>query len=174
MAHLYLRNRAGLVDNPSQDDPRFEEDVIPAADALFRSAPLKEMLFRILVRVRGTYWIFLGATRGLIPLTRDAELGPKAQLIRGLDSTRSGDVLLLLKPGKYFKGLDPDLWGELANHGSIHDSDISVPIILAGGGIEHKISTVPVSTVNIAKTVAQYLGFVINRVQPPLPGVPLP
>lgn len=58
-----------------------------------------------------------------------------------------------------------------ANHGSIHDTDLAVPLILAGGRIVAGESTADVSNVNLAATVAEFLGFPVAGTANALPGV---
>lgn len=84
-----------------------------------------------------------------------------SDLIVNLNSRRSGDVLILLRSGRYFFRLQDleYLWGVGSSHGSGNGPDLAVPLILAGGGVITGQSTRQVRTVNIAKTVSQYLGF---------------
>ena len=80
------------------------------------------------------------------------------------DSPRSGDLILLLKPGHYFGNL-----GIGSHHGSIHETDLAVPLILAQGDLPAGRRSERVSTAQIAHTIADYLGFPIEAVEPALP-----
>jgi uncharacterized repeat protein (TIGR01451 family) len=165
MVHVYLRNREFFPPHSWQDLPRYQEDVLAAAKLLSASSALHELVWKILVRgPQGRYAVYIsnGVTQ---PVGEDSELMFKEELIHGLNSFRSGDVLLLLKPEVYSVSDLADrvseflYFGNRGNHGSLHDSDLMVPLVFAGGGIRTGHSSTPVSTVNVAKTVARYLGF---------------
>jgi hypothetical protein len=79
---------------------------------------------------------------------------PDSSLVQRLHSVRSGNIIVLLKPGHYFHNT-----GKGSNHGSIHPLDLAVPLILAQGGIAPGWSPEPVSTVQVARTIADYLGI---------------
>lgn len=79
----------------------------------------------------------------------------KAALLRSMDSARTGDLLLLLKPGRYAGNAAPNG----AQHGSIYPQDRAVPIVLALGGVNPGRSPVPLCTTDIARIVATYLGI---------------
>jgi len=80
------------------------------------------------------------------------------------DSPRAGDLLVLLKPDHYFgnRGLG-------SHHGSQYEPDLAVPLILAQGGIAAGRSAERVSTTQVARTIADYLGFPIEGAEPRLP-----
>ena len=89
------------------------------------------------------------------------------RLLNASNSARTGDLVILARPGRYFANRSP----EGAEHGALDDTDLAIPLILAGGGVlPGRIST-PVSNVQIAATVAAYLGFPITGAEPALPGV---
>ncbi|HTS49293.1 MAG TPA: alkaline phosphatase family protein [Bryobacteraceae bacterium] len=91
----------------------------------------------------------------------------RARLLDVMNSARTGDLVLLAKPGRYFGNTSPDG----AEHGALDGTDLAVPVILAGGGILPGRISEPVSTVQIAATIAAYLGFAADGAQPALPGV---
>ncbi|MFB3826298.1 MAG: alkaline phosphatase family protein [Bryobacteraceae bacterium] len=86
------------------------------------------------------------------------------ELTLRLASARSGDVLILLKPGLYFGNQ-----GTGSQHGSIHAEDLAVPLALAGGGLLAKTCAEPASTTQVASTIAAFLGFQMMDAEPPLP-----
>jgi hypothetical protein len=72
-----------------------------------------------------------------------------------MDSSRSGDLPLLLKPGHYFGRTEP----AGAQHGSIHPLDRSAPLAIALGGVNPGCSPAPISTMDIARIAAAYPGI---------------
>jgi hypothetical protein len=183
MAHIYLRNRS--TSNWS-DSPRFDKDVIPAAEALCSRID-DSRLWKILVRADdGEYKVYNASkkesedkevckTIGTMELSQDQDLGSPdnlniIELVDGLNSERSGDILILLQPSSYFEHGDLLRWGKKADHGSLHEGGLRIPIVLAGGGVrldsekckvinnENHCNDV-VRNVNIVRTIARYLGF---------------
>ena len=173
IVHLYVKRAHSGWPEP----PRMEEDIRPAAENLTRSEEAKEFTWKILVRdPEQGYLVYTGGDAPYRALSKDDDLKEKKELIQGLNSPRSGDILALLKPGTYTTEVTGWLsgtarWGEAANHGSIFDSDLAVPLILAGGGVKAGVSTEPASTVNIARTIADYLGFSMPEAAERLPGL---
>lgn len=178
MAHIYIRNRKGPLDDPWREKPRFEEDVLPAARALVSHEELEKYIASVFVREDGPgsgYKLFWPQSSPLNPR--------QSKLIQKLDCDRSGDILLLLKSQFYFrKSCGPvplrifcsveDLAsaaGVGSSHGSIWDSDLAVPLVVGGGNVVPGVSEEPVSTVNIAQTAAWYLGFTLPNAEPRLP-----
>ncbi|HSE83133.1 MAG TPA: alkaline phosphatase family protein, partial [Thermodesulfobacteriota bacterium] len=184
MAHVYLKNGSTLN---WPDPPRFDKDVIPAAEALC-GAMDERQLWKILVRgPDGNYKVYRAdrkkgkgkkevcETAGIVELTGDQELKSGEglnviDLINGLNSKRSGDILILLMSSSYFEHREIFKWGNKADHGSLHEGGLRVPIVLAGGGVslnpegckhinaKNRCDDV-VRTVNIVRTIARYLGF---------------
>ncbi len=183
MAHIYLRNRS--TSNWS-DSPRFDKDIIPAAEALCSRID-DSRLWKILVRADdGEYKVYNASrkksgdkdvcrTIGTMELSQDQDLKSPdnlniIELVNELNSERSGDILMLLQPSSYFEHGDLLRWGKKADHGSLHEGGLRIPIVLAGGGVEldkEKCNVIKdenhcddiVRNVNIARTVARYLGF---------------
>ena len=87
-------------------------------------------------------------------------------LVNNLDSGRTGDLILILKPGHYFGNK-----GYGSEHGSISAGDLGVPLILAQGGVVPLWPVDTVSTTQIAATIASYLGISVEGLSPMLPGV---
>jgi len=183
MAHIYLRNRS--TSNWS-DSPRFDKDVIPAAEALCSKID-NGKLWKILVRSGdGEYKVYNASkkesgdkdvcrTIGTVGLSEDRDLKSRdglnvIELVDGLNSERSGDILILLQPSSYFEHGDLLRWGKKADHGSLHEGGLRIPIVLAGGGVRLDSEECKVinnenhcddveRNVNITRTVARYLGF---------------
>ena len=151
LAHIYLRP-AGAAWNES---PAAAE-LIAAARSLAADANLAGEIESVCYRDGG--YVCLN------PLQAGY-----SQLLDALNSPRAGDLIVLAKPGRYFGNTSPDG----AEHGALDDTDLAVPVILAGGGVMPGRVAAPVSTVQIAATIAAYLGFSAEGAQPALPGVVL-
>ncbi len=80
------------------------------------------------------------------------------------DSPRSGDLVVTLKPDHYFGNR-----GVGSHHGSPYQPDLAVPLVLAQSAIPAGRRTEPVSTTQVARTIANYLGFALEGADPPLP-----
>lgn len=80
------------------------------------------------------------------------------------DSPRSGDLILWLKPGHYFGNV-----GVGSHHGSMYETDLAVPLILAQSGLRAGHRAEPVSTTQIVRTIAEHLGFPVEAADPALP-----
>ena len=74
---------------------------------------------------------------------------------RGYFPGRSGDVVFLARPFAYF-GWGAHLRGD---HGSPYRYDTHVPLVFFGAGVAHGVRREPVSTVDIAPTVAALIGI---------------
>lgn len=177
MAHIYIRNRER--DDSWEENPRFNEDVLPAAQALVNHEKLREYIASVFVRKDGP-----GSGYELLPWPHSIPLtSGQIELIQKLDGNRSGDILLLLKRGFYFRrscgtkvlaGLCSvedfaSAAGTGSNHGSIWESDLAVPLVVGGGNVVPGVSEEPVSIVNIAQTAAWYLGFTLPSAERRLP-----
>jgi arylsulfatase A-like enzyme len=81
----------------------------------------------------------------------------------GTHPTRTGDVVLF--PKRYWI-----MGGNPATHGTAHDYDQHVPLMVMGGGVAPQRHTEPVAPVDIAPTVARMLGLRLDDVD----GAPLP
>jgi hypothetical protein len=129
VVHVYLRSRLSET-----------EDV---AKALADDADLCEVTEAVAYRGNGVYSLVGGGRPEL------------AVMLSTLNSPKSGDVLVLLKHGRYFG----DTSTEGAQHGSVFDSDLEVPLVVALGGAPGGRSPVAVSIADVPKIVAAYLGF---------------
>jgi outer membrane protein assembly factor BamB/arylsulfatase A-like enzyme len=172
MAHVYLRSR--LSEEPWSVFPS-AADVVFAAQTILGDRRLTRFVQAIYVRENGPG----SGYRRYDPPNGDLalEVNPLGfdsnELVHKLDSPRSGDLLILLNEGHYFLKLtDPEvLWGDGSSHGALREADLAVPLILAGAGITPGDSAALVRTVNIVKTIADFLGFSMGGVEPSLPDV---
>ncbi|MEK7751694.1 MAG: alkaline phosphatase family protein, partial [Acidobacteriota bacterium] len=160
MAHIYVRGMdSRWVSPPSEVDVLRVAQVL--ADDAGQGRALETYVGAVAYRrkFRSNYEV-----RFVSPELH-SELSDKLGLLEKANLWfRSGDVLLLLKPGCYF--------GEKsgAHHGSIWDGDLRVPLLVAGGLIEPAVNEeTDWGTVNIARTVAEYFGFKMNTAERSLP-----
>jgi len=116
-------------------------------------------------------WSELPSTQALETVARQLSQDPllaraveSVHVRRDDDSPRSGDLILWLKPGHYFGNL-----GVGSHHGSIHETDLAVPLILALGGLPSSRRAERVRTTQIVRTIAGFLGFPVERIEPALP-----
>lgn len=160
MAYAYLANRSTCIHDGDRCDwkqpPRFEEDVIPALRALYRSnkfgkpvAGLKGRIDLIFSRIPVgpgetalPYEVFDG--RYLVPIHEYLKKHPRPDLVdletrmrwlsAGPYGNRAGDILLLapaclnvpIEKRYYFADIDHFTW-----HGSACEQDSHIPFILA-------------------------------------------
>jgi arylsulfatase A-like enzyme len=82
----------------------------------------------------------------------------------GDDSPRAGDLIVTLRQGHYFN--NP---GSGSQHGSTYPQDLGVPLLVAMPGAGGVHVTQPVRTTQIARTIADYLGFPMELADPALP-----
>ncbi len=82
----------------------------------------------------------------------------------GDDPARAGDLIVTLRQGHYFN--NP---GTGSHHGSIYSEDTAVPLLVAVPGTQGTHISEPVRTTQIARTIADYLGFAMDGADPPLP-----
>ena len=78
-----------------------------------------------------------------------------------------GDLILLAVPGRSFGNHST----EGAEHGGLGATDLAAPLILSGGGVLPGRVADPISTVQIAATIAQYFEFAAPGAQSALPHV---
>jgi len=148
VVHLYLRSKqpgAGWTAQPSPTE------VEAAAKALSTSPSLKPLLETIAARSNGP-----GTGYRLID-TDPKEASRITAMVGSIDSARSGDILLLLKAGRYMG--NQETTG--AQHGSIFQKDLAIPLVIAQGGAAAGHSPVALTTTDIARIIATYLGFTL-------------
>lgn len=158
MVQFHLMNRKTFA---WTDAPRFEEDVLAAArafEAYRRGTP--PFVDQILVR-RTVEEGYLAYESGqLIPIEkyyegREEDYPDAVRRIRGVNCDMSGDMIVLLRyqHGYYFG--DKVKAGE---HGSLHEADSLIPIVLSGPGIPNgKVERA--SLVDVVPTVGKVMGF---------------
>ena len=160
-----------VSDHGCTDLVHYPEDLVLAGDlraALPAGATIAEN--------GGMAYIYL-AQPGLVDLPKlAAALGRDAKLSRAVasarvrgagDSPRAGDLILTLRPGHYF----PSPAGAGSDHGSVYQSDLNVPLLVAvpGGAGGHVADAVSIT--QVAGTVAGYLGFPMDSADKALPVV---
>ena len=89
-----------------------------------------------------------------------ASVGPRA----ATDSPRSGDLTIILRPDHYFGNT-----GVGSHHGSIYADDLSVPLLMAMPGAPAGHVSKSVSNTQVARTIADYIGFAMDSAAPALP-----
>jgi len=80
------------------------------------------------------------------------------------DPSRAGDLILTLRPGHYFGNV-----GKGSHHGAPTEDDLNIPLLIAmpGAGTGHQPNRVSVT--QIARTIADFVGFPMESADPPLP-----
>jgi hypothetical protein len=159
MAYLYLADRSrcpGPKDRCTwQEPPRYEQDVLPAADAFFRAnrdGPMKDALDMILVRRPRPYadvdlpfevYVGGGKTQSVEAYLADRPHPTYVALVErlhdlavGVHGERAGDILLITHDGdvarmdqRYYFASPYHSW-----HGSPSRQDSEVPLIVANRG----------------------------------------
>lgn len=143
--YVYLRSRAA---GSRWIDPPRPEDVRAAADALSQDQALGSVTYAIAARSGGPgsgYMAF-----GNKSLSESTE-----HLLNAVDSPRSGDLIVLLSPGRYAGENSP----AGAQHGSVFENDLAVPIVLALGGVAPGRTAQPIATTDLAGIIEEYLGI---------------
>ena len=157
-AQVHLMNR---TTGKWGDQPRFEEDLIPAVETLGKcKRSEKKYIDIILVRREfgADYEVYEDGN--LIKLEKyfegkDAVYPDAVERIRGVSCEKSGDLTVLVdfSTGYYFG--DKVKAGE---HGNLRFEDSMIPFVVSGPGIPDK--TIPFARlVDLAPTVAKIMGF---------------
>jgi arylsulfatase A-like enzyme len=94
----------------------------------------------------------------------DPRPDPEAMVCRAIDRERSGDIYVAARAGSMILDIDRD---PIA-HGSANPDDTTVPVIVWGPGIPARRVSAPVSTLQVAPTLAGLLGV------PPPPAATAP
>lgn len=163
MAHIYL---GGLDSGRPWDKSPSLDEKLAVARELYCDETLRPVVEMVAVRAAAPdtgYRIYGETAAG------SAEWMPVAvsvaRLLDALESPRTGDLLVILRSGHYFGG-QPG-----SQHGGIHETDLSIPLVLAGAGVLPGQSDAPVSNTQIAATVAGFLEFAVEGMEPALPNV---
>ena len=83
------------------------------------------------------------------------------------DPARAGELIVTLRAGHYF-GND----GTGSHHGGVACEDLSIPLVVAAGGIAPGHSAAEVNVTRVARTIADYVGFPMESAAPALPILP--
>jgi hypothetical protein len=153
LAHVYIRNRKTKKWSGA---PRLAADIEPALRALLGDTQLQKFVAAVLFRPSGPGSGYRRAELVGGQLRKLSDSGydqRRDSLIQKLDSPRSGDVLIVLKDGYYFD--DPEQYP--GNHGGLAETDLKIPLVLAGPGIKPGKDKYPASNTQIAATVYRFL-----------------
>jgi arylsulfatase A-like enzyme len=152
MAHIYIRD----IDKKDWNAQPKLSDLRRALDKFYSQA----FVDRILVKYTGSggYRVYTGSgtTKDLQTFFEgNTNYVDAVDRIRGFDSTRSGDIILLAKDGWYFA--DNKFNGE---HGGLSPTESYIPLIFSGPTIRKGATDpTPARSIDMAKTLADLLGF---------------
>jgi len=152
MAQIYIRD----IDSKDWNDQPELSDLRSALDAFISRTDIDI----VLVKYSGSdgYRVYNGSGNTIDLQTFFAgkiEYPDAVERIQGLDSTRSGDIILLAKKGWYFaEGI---YRGE---HGGLSQEESYIPLIFSGPTIRKGVTeTTPASNIDISITLADLLRF---------------
>jgi predicted AlkP superfamily pyrophosphatase or phosphodiesterase len=78
-------------------------------------------------------------------------------VVRNFHAKRSGDVFLVFEPNWFINDFDGLVVA--STHGSPWNYDTHVPIVFVGSGMQPGVVQRPVQTVDVAVTLAAFLGI---------------
>jgi len=154
-----------LIDRANGDwtrPPRFEEDLLPAAQMFEKHRVGGGLGFVDVIMVRrefgADYEVFLDGE--LIPIEKyfdgkDGEYPDAVRRLRGINCSRSGDLVVLAdySTGKYYG--DKVKAGE---HGNLNSADSLIPLVITGPGVQEK-TIARASLVDVVPTMGALMGF---------------
>ncbi|MCQ6962291.1 alkaline phosphatase family protein [Methanolobus chelungpuianus] len=153
MAQIYIRD---TDTNDWNDQPELD-DLLPALDA-YKSHSYVDV---ILVRYSGSngYRVYTGDgnTQDLKTFfAGKTDYVDAVNRINGLNSARSGDIVLLANSadGWYFDNDEQE-----SEHGGLSPDESYIPLIFSGPTIRKGVDTTPASNIDMATTIADLLGF---------------
>lgn len=152
MAHIYIRD----IDTKDWNAQPKLSDLRRALDTFYSQA----FVDGILVKYSGSggYRVYTGSgtTKDLQTFFEgNTNYVDAVDRIRGIDSTRSGDIILLAKDGWYYA--DSQFNGE---HGGLSQTESYIPLIFSGPTIRKGATeSTPARIIDMAKTLADLLGF---------------
>jgi arylsulfatase A-like enzyme len=157
-AQVHLMNR---VTGKWADQPRFEEDLIPAAET-FEKYKTGDKAFVDLILLRrefgADYEVYEnGKLIGIEEYFsgKETDYPDAVNRIRGVNCSRSGDLTVLIDYSKGYYFGDKVKAGE---HGNLHAADSLIPFVISGPGIPDK--TIPYARlVDAVPTVGKLMGF---------------
>jgi len=154
MAQIYIRD----MDSKLWSDQPELTDLRPALDAFYTQSYVD----KILVKYTGSngYRVYTGSgtTQDLDTYFANRPYYVDAvNRIRGLDSARSGDIILLADYGNgYYFNDDP----HAGEHGNLNAYDTYVPLVFSGPTIRKGVTdSTPARIIDIAPTIAALLNF---------------
>ena len=152
-----LTNWFGLRDGRTNAARVIEYNLYVHTDALRTELPAAQIHRQLAeYAVRAKHLGFYAAytreeiTRGELPRTDICE-----RVMKGFHPENSGDIILVPKP--YWVHVDPK-YPYITSHGSPYAYDTAVPLLISGPGIRRVKWLAPISTMDIAPTLAYLLG----------------
>lgn len=145
------------------DPPRFEQDVIPVADAFAhygKSGGRPPFVDIMLARTSVEQGYMVYENGGLVDLEtyfqgKDEQYPDAVRRIRGLNCERSGDLIVILDYSQgYYFGDKP----KAGEHGNLCAADALIPFVVSGPGIPN-ITIPTASLIDAVPTAGGLLGF---------------
>ncbi len=121
----------------------------------------------------GVAYVYLGseersrAAEVVAALSAEPRLGlsvASARVRREGENPRKGDIIVSLWRGHYFNNT-----GAGSQHGSVYAEDTAIPLLVAMPGVPGSHRSETVSVTQVARTVADWLGFAMEGADPALP-----
>ena len=171
--HIYVKAESSpiLIDGSKWPFAAlYDPDIKPLAEFYWKMKEKKKSnwnIEHILVRDAKTYYDWNGDYKEYVGTDEPQALsGYLNEVANRLDSKRSGDLILISKPGTSFSRKDG------ADHGNINNEDTNIPLIFAGSLVKDKpgLETKSVKIIDIAPTIAKLLGVEMNNCD----GQPIP
>ena len=117
----------------------------------------------------GSAYIYLDQPDPDLPVLLETRFASTVASVRPRapgDPARAGDLLVTLRASHYFGST-----GRGSQHGAPTAADLDVPLLVASPGIAGGHVSGAVSVTQIARTIADFVGFPMDTADPPLPVV---
>lgn len=117
----------------------------------------------------GSAYIYLDHPSPELPALLENRFASAIESVRPrapADPQRAGDLLVMLRAGHYFGNS-----GRGSEHGAATAADLDVPLLVASPGVAGGHTAGAVSVTQIARTIADFIGFPMETADPPLPVV---
>jgi hypothetical protein len=117
----------------------------------------------------GSAYIYLPQPADELPAELARRFASTIESVRprtSADPARAGDLMVMLRPGHYFGNT-----GRGSGHGAPTAADLDVPLLVASPGIAGGRVSGEVSVTQVARTIADFVGFPMDSADPPLPVV---
>lgn len=117
----------------------------------------------------GSAYLYLDQPDAALPALLENRFASSIESVRpraAADPERAGDLIVLLRAGHYFGNT-----GRGSEHGAPTAADLDVPLLVASPGIAGGHVSGAVSVTQIARTIADFVGFPMDTADPPLPVV---